>query len=354
MRYFSKIVFVLVVLLVSLAFVEGVIHAQPPLPVSSSRATPRKDEQVSLCDYWPLALGNTWNFVEGSRLEITDRFVVKGYDIWEVTSGGLGIVGPGVGYWVFVDGWLYGTTDRADLELLPEIAAGMQPQFPECFALGEPFVVPSFGMTVTPVGGPLSVFLPALGLTLEDFPLGEESDTISLSLETGGSFLILGRDLGPLFVFASSILESATIVGGCDDGDEGEFEFTEIPRGSWMEEGDRLILSVGVAGTVGEVSYQWKKDGVYLHGETFDTYTTDAVTPDDEGWYGVRVSDETKGVLETDPVLVRVFAAGSLPVTETAGLCILALACITAGGFVIKHRSRGRFSAQESGAGGRG
>ena len=132
----------------------------------------------------------------------------------------------------------------------------------------------------------------------------------------------------------------ATIVGGCDEGDEGEFEFSEIPHGSWMEEGDPLMLSVGVAKTAGDVSYQWKKDGVYLHGETLDTYTVDAVTFDDEGWYSCRVTDESKGVLETEPVFVEVFPAGSLPAAHAWALAVAITLCILGGAFAVARASR--------------
>jgi len=86
-------------------------------------------------------------------------------------------------------------------------------------------------------------------------------------------------------------------------------------------------LHVHVSGQVGTVTYQWIKDGVDKLNETLDTYEVDSVTEDDEGWYSCRVEDESKGVRTTEPVLIRVFPEGSMPVAGVLGLGILLTAC---------------------------
>lgn len=336
---FSRIVLLVVVLVAPLALAQTAVHPQTPPPAPAPGAGGGEPGQLAFCDFWPIALGNNWHYVGGTRLRFTDQLLVNGFDVWEVTTDGfMGITGPLVGYWVFVDGWLYGTSDPADLELLPDLGPGMQAQFPEWFTPGEPFVLPSLGMTVTPLAGALSDFLPAIGLTVDDFPLGDHPDTLALLFETGAPVIILGRDLGPLFVFASDVLESATVLAGCEDTGESGFAFTELPQGGWMEEGDQLSLTVGVAETVGPVSYQWVKDGAVVPAQTFATYMIDTLTLDDEGWYSVRVTDGSKALfVATDPVEVAVFPAGSLPTAGIAGLCILGIACAAAARMVDRR-----------------
>ena len=120
---------------------------------------------------------------------------------------------------------------------------------------------------------------------------------------------------------------------------QGEFEFTVLPQGGWFEEGESFILSVGVSGAVGLVTYQWTKDGLELAGETFWTYEVAGATSYDEGAYTCRATDEAKAVSdETPPAFVRVFRAGSLPAAGVIGLCIAVMACVSAGAFVISRK----------------
>jgi hypothetical protein len=114
------------------------------------------------------------------------------------------------------------------------------------------------------------------------------------------------------------------------------FIFTELPRGGWFEERQRLELRVGVAGATGAVTYQWKKDGVVV-GATQD-YVVDSLTLGHTGVYTCVVTDESKAAHETPPAYVTVFAAGSLPTTGIVGLCIVAVACVLAGAFIILRK----------------
>ena len=92
-------------------------------------------------------------------------------------------------------------------------------------------------------------------------------------------------------------------------------------------------------GAVGDVACQWIKDGDALAGEANATYHVAAVTPADTGYYQCRVEDESKAVFLTAPVRVLVLPEGSLPVSGMVGLCIVAVACILAGAFVILRRN---------------
>jgi hypothetical protein len=114
------------------------------------------------------------------------------------------------------------------------------------------------------------------------------------------------------------------------EGGDG-FSFSECPHGGWFNEGDTLALRVAVAGTVGSVTYQWRKDGADLPGETWSSYGIDSLGLDDTGWYSCRVTDGGKSVRETDPVHVQVFPMGSLPAMGVAGLCLLAAASFSSG-----------------------
>ena len=118
------------------------------------------------------------------------------------------------------------------------------------------------------------------------------------------------------------------------------FTFTQLPQGGWFEEGWPLELAVDVAGAVGDVTFQWIKDGAPIPDETSSLYYVDALTPIDEGWYSCRVTDESKGVAETDPVYVRVYAEGSLPAAALAGLAALCGLIGLAGVVAARRRYR--------------
>ena len=118
---------------------------------------------------------------------------------------------------------------------------------------------------------------------------------------------------------------------------ESAFEFTEVPRGAMLMEGEPLVLTVGVSGAVGEVSYQWIKDGAAIAGAITAEFEIETVAADDTGWYCCRAWDQSKGVRTTEPVFVRVYAEDSLPV-GAAGLCLAALGCLSLGALSIIRR----------------
>lgn len=132
-------------------------------------------------------------------------------------------------------------------------------------------------------------------------------------------------------------------LGGWPGPESGsEFAFTKLPRGGWFEEGDELRLSVGVTGTVGDVEYQWIRDGIDLDGETADEFVIDALALADAGSYGCRVTDEAKLSHETPRVDIQVFAAGDLPAVSAAGIAVIGAGVIAGGLFNFARRRRSR------------
>jgi len=131
-------------------------------------------------------------------------------------------------------------------------------------------------------------------------------------------------------------LSDDCMFGGHDDcfageGEgEGESEWAELPRGGWFEVGGRLELHVALAHPVGEVTYQWRKNGLDLLEETASAYVVPSLTggvEGDSGWYSVRVRDDSKVVRITPEVHVEVFSG--LPLAGLVGLGVLA--AVTAG-----------------------
>ena len=116
------------------------------------------------------------------------------------------------------------------------------------------------------------------------------------------------------------------------------FRFTQTPHAPWHEVGDPLSLSVGCEGGIGELSYQWFRDGEAVDGATDPTYHVDSVTHDHEGSYTCRVTDETDTVYETDPLFVDIFPEGAMPAAGPLALFALAAACTIGAARVIKRR----------------
>lgn len=118
------------------------------------------------------------------------------------------------------------------------------------------------------------------------------------------------------------------------------FEFTETPSGGWKEEGAPLELRVGFEGAVGEVTYQWLKDGAPIADATTDRYCIASLQPEDGGYYVCAVTDETKATRQTPPAYVQVFAPGSLPAAHAWALAVATTLCILAGAFAVARASR--------------
>lgn len=107
--------------------------------------------------------------------------------------------------------------------------------------------------------------------------------------------------------------------------------FTSGPAGGIYHEGESLSWTVQTEGAVGDVSYQWVKDDVELSGRIQNTFVIDSLTLADQGWYFCRVTDEGKGVYESDHVFVKVEPLEGIPAAGMAGVGALALLFAVAG-----------------------
>lgn len=82
-----------------------------------------------------------------------------------------------------------------------------------------------------------------------------------------------------------------------------DLEIISQPQGVIVDELEEVLLSVGATG--GELSYQWRRDGVELQGAVLSSLLISAADTSDSGSYDVLVSDES-GTLESLTALVVV------------------------------------------------
>ncbi len=204
---------------------EGNVISQDPaagtlLPPGTSVNLVLATSHLSLCDYYPLAVGNTWTTSgttgnNGTSTEISDAFVVNGFQCWKSTSVNHATGTSTDSYVANANGWMYSYKTLDDLFLLPVISPNAQKIGPLSVTPGVPFVTNYGGtsLTVTPAKGKLSDFVS----DTSQCPFGDVQDTVALKL---GNFvlLVLGRDLGPLYfnyLTSSGFYTTITIVGGC-------------------------------------------------------------------------------------------------------------------------------------------
>ncbi len=119
-----------------------------------------------------------------------------------------------------------------------------------------------------------------------------------------------------------------------------EFEWLEVPHGSWNEVGGALNLGVRVDGVFGNVAYQWVKDGEDIAGATDATLSIDSLILEDQGWYSCRVTDESKATYTSVPVLIQVFPVGSLPALSAFGLCAALGVCVIIGARKLRRSAK--------------
>ena len=205
---------------------EGAVVGQNP--AAGSLLTPGNPvnlvlaiKTISLCDYYPLAVGNSWTTAgtsgnNGITSEILEAFVINGCPCFKVKATDHA-ANDKIAYSYFANagGWMYGYQVLDDLFLLPGIASSAQKIAPQTVTPGVPFVTKFGGtaLSVTPVKGRLSDFVNDTSAC----PYGDVEDAVALKL---GDFvlLVLGRDLGPLYynyLTKSGFYSSITIVGGC-------------------------------------------------------------------------------------------------------------------------------------------
>lgn len=189
----------------------------PGAPVDLVIAT----QSISICDYYPLAVGNRWvtpgtNGNNGISAEVSEEFVINGCQCWKLTAVDHSLNDKTTHYYAaYANGWMYSYEALEDLFLLPGISSNAQRVAPLSLVPGETFVS-VFGassFSVTPARGRLSDFVD----DTRACPFGDVADTIALKLGNL-PLIVFGRNLGPLYynyIMRSEFYSSITIMGGC-------------------------------------------------------------------------------------------------------------------------------------------
>ncbi|MBO4545498.1 MAG: leucine-rich repeat protein, partial [Verrucomicrobia bacterium] len=89
---------------------------------------------------------------------------------------------------------------------------------------------------------------------------------------------------------------------------------TEQPQSEILLEGDTVTFSTAVVG-IGDLSYQWYKDGEAIKGATGSSYTIDSVQMADAGSYAVTVSNGVNSVTSEEATLTVI---DSTPIGDPA------------------------------------
>lgn len=100
--------------------------------------------------------------------------------------------------------------------------------------------------------------------------------------------------------------------------------FVSSPRGGWYEAETTLSLCVQANPALGEVAFEWLKDGMSATGQNNACYVKELVSEEDTGWYVCRMTTTSKAVFETAPAYVLICPVGSLPSTHLAGSLVIA------------------------------
>jgi hypothetical protein len=114
--------------------------------------------------------------------------------------------------------------------------------------------------------------------------------------------------------------------------DEQTFTVQPPAGGYWRQSGQPLELratgsGIGDPSTAkagGTLEYQWFKDNVALPDATDSVYSVSTTGEADTGAYTCRIEDHFGGINFTNPALITIFPAGSLPAAGPVALCLLA------------------------------
>jgi predicted outer membrane repeat protein len=164
--------------------------------------------EVSFVDYWPLTVGARWStqgVVDwGSSMEVEERFSVNGFAVSAIRSSWVSWIphhseGSRTIYYVYVNGGLYKTFAKANLDRLPDISSGFSLESPEVIKLGESFLHGEYGW-LTPIRVSLrefaSRFLPYVLSYLS--PQEQPWDVLVFTRADGTAAAAFGRHYGPL------------------------------------------------------------------------------------------------------------------------------------------------------------
>jgi len=110
---------------------------------------------------------------------------------------------------------------------------------------------------------------------------------------------------------------------------------TVEPHGHVVEEGASATFSISATG-VGGLHYQWRRDGIPV-GEDDHSLVIGAVAFEHAGSYTCEVSD-LRGSSMSQPALLDVRPAGSIPVAAGPGIVLLMAAGSALGIRTVKRR----------------
>ena len=106
---------------------------------------PFQPSELRFADYWPFVLGDRWGSVyriadSGAGFTIEDRLSVNEFDVCQVKVISVGHKGAlkQTVYYVFVNGALYSTTSKTQLERLPDVTEGFSFEWPQFVQMSQP------------------------------------------------------------------------------------------------------------------------------------------------------------------------------------------------------------------------
>ncbi|MCX8064406.1 MAG: hypothetical protein N3G21_04460 [Candidatus Hydrogenedentes bacterium] len=106
---------------------------------------------------------------------------------------------------------------------------------------------------------------------------------------------ILSTDRGEYYCVVSDSREEKVSTNKMYLGVFPRMEIEEQPIGAIVTDGDAYVLRVRVKGGIPPITYQWIKDGLNLGVDTSEL-VIDSMSPEDEGYYWVEISDEQETV----------------------------------------------------------
>jgi parallel beta-helix repeat protein len=193
------------------------------------------------------------------------------------------------------------------------------------------------GMALDHVGSPLSLGdtkFPCQGVGYVGLALGN----------VGGAAADCSTDFGGATTLAAKEL---CVLDGDDFPGLGDVSFQDVtfpspPSGGTFCEATPFTFTVTVGG-LGPFTYQWRKDGVDIGGETGSSYSIASLVPGDSGSYDVVVT----GACGPETSAAAILTVTPLPVAPTSASASPQSVCFGVGGFVTLSVSGGSGSDLE-------
>ncbi|HEO69704.1 MAG TPA: hypothetical protein ENN80_00455, partial [Candidatus Hydrogenedentes bacterium] len=227
-------------------------------------------ETVSFCSYWPFALGNRWDYEASNgaeiTMQITNRLVVHGYDVWEfnLVNSYIQTLLPVYTYAVYADGFLHFLGSPADLEDLPYLPDN-HVMWPAEIPIGQPFHLPLFGEVVAHRGSLLELLGEFAMIYVDGEATLYDIDAIGIVGEDG-LVQIYGYERGPVYLSAILSPYSTLLMGETINGNEGCLSGPPPPQGI------RAILRMADTNDDGVVTLEEFVLVVNMPGEAAEAY----------------------------------------------------------------------------------